>query len=135
MVDYWENMFATAPEIPTKGLLTAVAKSDPAFLRIHSRYSLAGARILAQRDLVPDKMAIIERIGENTGSAGAVAMDGGTAPDVATAGCREIVSVQIDRNIPRCSPSDVFVKDPAHDGRLCFDNDAVAPLPGTGAYP
>src|ERR1700674_5720359 len=30
MVDYWENMFATAPEIPTKGLLAAVAKSDPA---------------------------------------------------------------------------------------------------------
>jgi pimeloyl-ACP methyl ester carboxylesterase len=29
MVDYWENMFAKAPEIPTKGLLTAVAKSDP----------------------------------------------------------------------------------------------------------
>src|ERR1700730_11706998 len=29
MVDYWENMFATAPEIPTKGLLTAVSKSDP----------------------------------------------------------------------------------------------------------
>ena len=28
MVDYWENMFATAPEIPTKGLLTAVSKSD-----------------------------------------------------------------------------------------------------------
>jgi 3-oxoadipate enol-lactonase len=28
MVDYWENMFATAPEIPTKGLLTAVYKSD-----------------------------------------------------------------------------------------------------------
>jgi 3-oxoadipate enol-lactonase len=28
MVDYWENMFATAPEIPTKGLLAAVAKSD-----------------------------------------------------------------------------------------------------------
>jgi pimeloyl-ACP methyl ester carboxylesterase len=25
MVDYWENMFATAPEIPTKGLLTAVS--------------------------------------------------------------------------------------------------------------
>ena len=30
MVDYWENMFATAPEVPTKGLLAAVAKSDPA---------------------------------------------------------------------------------------------------------
>jgi 3-oxoadipate enol-lactonase len=30
MVDYWENMFATAPEIPTRGLLAAVAKSDPA---------------------------------------------------------------------------------------------------------
>jgi 3-oxoadipate enol-lactonase len=30
MVDYWENMFKTAPEISTKGLLTAVAKSDPA---------------------------------------------------------------------------------------------------------
>ena len=30
MVDYWENMFATAPQIPTKGLLTAVMKSDPA---------------------------------------------------------------------------------------------------------
>jgi 3-oxoadipate enol-lactonase len=30
MVDYWENMFATAPAIPTQGLLTAVAKSDPA---------------------------------------------------------------------------------------------------------
>ena len=30
MVDYWENMFAAAPEIPTKGLLAAVAKSDPA---------------------------------------------------------------------------------------------------------
>jgi pimeloyl-ACP methyl ester carboxylesterase len=30
MVDYWENMFATAPEIPTKGLLRAVSKSDPA---------------------------------------------------------------------------------------------------------
>jgi pimeloyl-ACP methyl ester carboxylesterase len=30
MVAYWENMFATAPEISTKGLLTAVAKSDPA---------------------------------------------------------------------------------------------------------
>jgi 3-oxoadipate enol-lactonase len=28
MVDYWENMFATAPEIPAKGLLTAVYKSD-----------------------------------------------------------------------------------------------------------
>jgi pimeloyl-ACP methyl ester carboxylesterase len=28
MVDYWENMFATASEIPTKGLLTAVSKSD-----------------------------------------------------------------------------------------------------------
>src|SRR5215471_9217805 len=28
MVDYWENMFATAPEIPTKGLLNAVANSD-----------------------------------------------------------------------------------------------------------
>src|ERR1700686_4805236 len=27
MEDYWENMFATAPEIPTKGLLTAVYKS------------------------------------------------------------------------------------------------------------
>ncbi len=30
MIDYWENMFATAPEIPTKGLLAAVSKSDPA---------------------------------------------------------------------------------------------------------
>jgi pimeloyl-ACP methyl ester carboxylesterase len=30
MADYWENMFKTAPEIPTKGLLAAVAKSDPA---------------------------------------------------------------------------------------------------------
>jgi len=30
MVDYWANMFATAPEIPAKGLLTAVSKSDPA---------------------------------------------------------------------------------------------------------
>jgi pimeloyl-ACP methyl ester carboxylesterase len=30
MVDYWENMFATAPEVPTKGLLAAVAESDPA---------------------------------------------------------------------------------------------------------
>jgi 3-oxoadipate enol-lactonase len=30
MVDYWENMFKTAPEIPTKGLLSAVSKSDPA---------------------------------------------------------------------------------------------------------
>ena len=30
MVDYWGNMFATAPEIPTKGLLAAVSKSDPA---------------------------------------------------------------------------------------------------------
>jgi 3-oxoadipate enol-lactonase len=29
MVDYWENMFATAPQIPTKGLLTAVSKSNP----------------------------------------------------------------------------------------------------------
>jgi 3-oxoadipate enol-lactonase len=29
MVDYWENMFATAPAIPTKGLLTAVSKTDP----------------------------------------------------------------------------------------------------------
>ncbi|HSV23579.1 MAG TPA: alpha/beta fold hydrolase, partial [Xanthobacteraceae bacterium] len=29
MVDYWANMFATAPEIPAKGLLTAVSKSDP----------------------------------------------------------------------------------------------------------
>ena len=28
MVDYWENMFKTAPEIPTKGLLTAVSKLD-----------------------------------------------------------------------------------------------------------
>jgi 3-oxoadipate enol-lactonase len=26
MVDYWENMFETAPEIPTKGLRTAVSK-------------------------------------------------------------------------------------------------------------
>src|SRR5258708_317544 len=30
MVDYWENMFGTAPEIPTKGLLAAGAQSDPA---------------------------------------------------------------------------------------------------------
>jgi len=30
MVDYWENMFATAPEIPAKGLVTAVSKFDPA---------------------------------------------------------------------------------------------------------
>lgn len=30
MVAYWENMFTTAPEIPTKGLIAAVAKSDPA---------------------------------------------------------------------------------------------------------
>ena len=30
MVDYWDNMFKTAPEISTKGLLTAVSKSDPA---------------------------------------------------------------------------------------------------------
>src|SRR6202163_2214697 len=29
MADYWENMFATAPQIPTKGLLSAVAKSNP----------------------------------------------------------------------------------------------------------
>jgi pimeloyl-ACP methyl ester carboxylesterase len=28
MVDYWEHMFATAPQIPTKGLLTAVSRSD-----------------------------------------------------------------------------------------------------------
>jgi 3-oxoadipate enol-lactonase len=28
MVDYWENMFATAPDIPTKGLLAAASKSD-----------------------------------------------------------------------------------------------------------
>jgi pimeloyl-ACP methyl ester carboxylesterase len=26
MVDYWDNMFATAPDIPTKGLRTAVSK-------------------------------------------------------------------------------------------------------------
>jgi pimeloyl-ACP methyl ester carboxylesterase len=30
MVEYWERMFAAAPEIPTKGLLTAVSKSDMA---------------------------------------------------------------------------------------------------------
>jgi len=30
MVDYWENLFATAPEIPAKGLVAAVSKSDPA---------------------------------------------------------------------------------------------------------
>jgi 3-oxoadipate enol-lactonase len=30
MVDYWENMFATAPEIPSKGLVAAVSRSDPA---------------------------------------------------------------------------------------------------------
>jgi 3-oxoadipate enol-lactonase len=30
MVDYWENMFATAPEIPAKGLVAAVSKFDPA---------------------------------------------------------------------------------------------------------
>jgi pimeloyl-ACP methyl ester carboxylesterase len=30
MVDYWEHMFATAPETSTKGLLSAVSKSDPA---------------------------------------------------------------------------------------------------------
>ena len=30
MTDYWEKMFATAPAIPAKGLLAAVAKSDPA---------------------------------------------------------------------------------------------------------
>jgi 3-oxoadipate enol-lactonase len=29
MVDYWEHMFATAPEIPSKGLVTAVYRSDP----------------------------------------------------------------------------------------------------------
>ena len=29
MVVYWENMFSTAPEIPSKGLVTAVYKSDP----------------------------------------------------------------------------------------------------------
>jgi len=28
MADYWENMFATAPEVSTKGLLAAVSKSD-----------------------------------------------------------------------------------------------------------
>ena len=28
MVDFWENMFATAPEIPTKGLLAAASKAD-----------------------------------------------------------------------------------------------------------
>ena len=28
MVDYWEHMFAAAPEVPTKGLLAAVSKSD-----------------------------------------------------------------------------------------------------------
>ena len=28
MVDYWASMFAAAPEIPGKGLVTAVAKSD-----------------------------------------------------------------------------------------------------------
>src|ERR1700730_16807334 len=28
MADYWASMFATAPEIPGKGLVTAVAKSD-----------------------------------------------------------------------------------------------------------
>jgi 3-oxoadipate enol-lactonase len=28
MVDYWDNMFKTAPEISTKGLLTAVSKLD-----------------------------------------------------------------------------------------------------------
>jgi pimeloyl-ACP methyl ester carboxylesterase len=26
MVDYWDNMFKTAPEIPTKGMRTAVSK-------------------------------------------------------------------------------------------------------------
>ena len=30
MVAYWEHMFATAPETSTKGLLSAVSKSDPA---------------------------------------------------------------------------------------------------------
>jgi hypothetical protein len=30
MVDYWEHMFATVPEIPAKGLVEAVSKSDPA---------------------------------------------------------------------------------------------------------
>jgi len=29
MIDYWEKMFATAPEIPSKGLVTAVYRSDP----------------------------------------------------------------------------------------------------------
>ena len=28
MVEYWQNMFTTAAEIPTKGLLTAVSKDD-----------------------------------------------------------------------------------------------------------
>ena len=28
MVDYWDNMFKTSPEIPTKGLLTAASKTN-----------------------------------------------------------------------------------------------------------
>jgi pimeloyl-ACP methyl ester carboxylesterase len=30
MVDYWEHMFATEPEIPAKNLPAAVSKFDPA---------------------------------------------------------------------------------------------------------
>jgi len=49
MVAYWENMFATAPEVSTKGLLAAVAKSDPARDGVLARIKAPTLQMTADR--------------------------------------------------------------------------------------
>src|ERR1700719_30360 len=54
----------------------------PFQFRVHARHPLAGPGILAQRDLVPDQAAVIERVGEQPRPAGTVAMNGAGAPEI-----------------------------------------------------
>jgi len=58
MVDYWANMFATAPELPAKGLLAAVSKSDPARDGLLQRIKAPTLLILAEpaTPYLPDTM-------------------------------------------------------------------------------
>ena len=73
MVEYWQNMFTTAAEIPTKGLLTAVSKDDlkngvlqrikaPTLVMTADRSKLQSAEAVRQyQALIPNSRLVVLR--------------------------------------------------------------------------
>nr|WP_262983280.1 hypothetical protein [Paracoccus mutanolyticus] len=99
---------------------------DPIF-RVQPRVPLAGVRILAEMQPVPDQTADIKLVVQDAGAALAVAENGrGAPPAAARAG--DALDVQGLGDLAGGGALGVVAKDPPHDFRLCPVDRAVAVL-------